>query len=157
MPQCHRVAVHEERLRLGGAHGRHSLAGEPARDGELVPRPLQEFGVAAHLDHEVTEREHGVLTERQQLGLLPAVPLPAGEPRRSEHLPRLRLVHHLPPADHMVRAQSRTRFTCAYAPVGAVTDNVVRSGLTRHGSLSTMTGAARAFRLDHAEAAWPRS
>ncbi len=75
MPHGHRVPVDQPRLRLRGPHRGHTRLGKPQRDSQLAPRPVEEFGVAPHLDDQVTRGEHRVLAEGQELG----VPRRAGQ------------------------------------------------------------------------------
>ena len=95
VPHRHRVTVDQPRLGLGRPHRRDARVGEPGRDVQLPPRAVEEFGVAAHLDHQVTGGEHRVLAQGEESRLPHRL---RQHTRRGQYVPRLCLVHHSPPS-----------------------------------------------------------
>ena len=94
VPDRHGVPVDQQGLGLGGPHRRDARLGEPERDAQFPARPVEEFGVAAHLDHQVAGGEHRVLAQRESRASAAA----AGQhPRRGQYVPRPCLVHRPPP------------------------------------------------------------
>lgn len=103
VPHRHRMTVHQQRLAPGGPHRGDTGPGEPLRDVQLPPGAVEEFGVPAHLDHQLTGGEDRVLAQGEEFGLPGR---PRQHARRGQYVPRPRLVHPSPPSPRAVPARS---------------------------------------------------